>query len=205
MGVLRVILSIVFVSMSVQAEAVPILWHFDNANFSDGGSMVGSFVYDADADFSYNPISDFSITVSGGDVAVFPSITYDASSATSSVFRIPPFLQFPPIGIEGLIQFQQTIASANPDTPGLRQRDIQFLTNTPLSNAGGTVTIKTTGFYVGAECYACAPFRLLTDGSSLRGTAMSAVPEPASWAMMVVGFFGLASILRRQRSGLIYA
>ena len=36
-------------------------------------------------------------------------------------------------------------------------------------------------------------------GPALDNVSVAAVPEPASWALMLVGFGGLGAVLRRQR------
>ena len=52
----------------------------------------------------------------------------------------------------------------------------------------------------GGECYNCNPFRPFVSGSLFAqgiGTG-SAVPEPGTWALMLLGFFGIGGIRRRR-------
>lgn len=54
---------------------------------------------------------------------------------------------------------------------------------------GGTVAIN-SGTHPSIE---------ISAGGTLTTKAIGAVPEPATWAMIMVGFFGLGAVLRRQR------
>ena len=57
-------------------------------------------------------------------------------------------------------------------------------------NNGGTVAIL-SGTHPGIPVYA--------SGSLTTGAGPTAVPEPATWAMLLVGFGALGSVLRRRR------
>jgi hypothetical protein len=46
----------------------------------------------------------------------------------------------------------------------------------------------------GYECNDSSPYRLVTGGS-----VTGAVPEPASWALMLTGFLGAGAVLRTAR------
>ena len=39
----------------------------------------------------------------------------------------------------------------------------------------------------------------LPPAALLDGVSLTTVPEPATWAMMIMGFFGLGAVLRRRR------
>jgi hypothetical protein len=39
-------------------------------------------------------------------------------------------------------------------------------------------------------------------GPALDNVSVTAVPEPATWAMMILGFFGLGFVARRRKSKL---
>jgi hypothetical protein len=69
-----------------------------------------------------------------------------------------------------------------------------------VANSGGTPTAATlisltSGSYYMELVESHAPKELVTGGITL----LSAVPEPASWAMMLVGVGGLGAVMRRRR------
>jgi MYXO-CTERM domain-containing protein len=74
-------------------------------------------------------------------------------------------------------------------------------TGTWIANSGGTPTAATLldvlqpGSYYMQLSTVKAPKELLTGGVTL----LSTVPEPASWAMALVGFGGLGAMMRRRR------
>jgi hypothetical protein len=60
--------------------------------------------------------------------------------------------------------------------------------------------------------YSSAGYNFIDDISVVEGTRVisgpgepGSVPEPASWALMLTGFFGLGSVLRRQRGAALAA
>jgi hypothetical protein len=63
-----------------------------------------------------------------------------------------------------------------------------------LSNGGVSLADETNW----AVCNGCVSYTV-RDGVPVGGPA--AVPELATWAMMLLGFFGLGSVLRRRRQG----
>jgi hypothetical protein len=63
------LLSVVFLSFS--ANASPLMWEFRDAFFDDGGSLSGTFVWDAETVTA----SSIEITTTGG--AVFGGLSYD--------------------------------------------------------------------------------------------------------------------------------
>ena len=72
---------------------------------------------------------------------------------------------------------------------GSRYFNFSFLT--PLSP--GTQTLNLASSY---ECSNCGTFRLVTAGTV---STVAAVPEPGTWAMMLIGFGGMGVALRRRR------
>jgi len=51
----------------------------------------------------------------------------------------------------------------------------------------------------GSEAPSTDGSSILNDNFTFEPAAISAVPEPATWAMMLVGFFGLGAMMRRAR------
>jgi hypothetical protein len=80
-------------------------------------------------------------------------------------------------------------------------------TGTWIANSGGTPTAATLRLNLGPGNYYLelgthnAPKELLTGGITL----LSAVPEPASWAVMLVGVAGLGAMTRTRRRALATA
>lgn len=64
-----------------------------------------------------------------------------------------------------------------------------FSFDRPLTAPGSYNLVTSDSF----ECLNCSPFRYVTGGSAV---AVSGVPEPATWAMMLVGFGGLGGAIR---------
>lgn len=128
---------IIFVLMIVIAplvSAAPITWQLSDAVFSDGGTVTGSFVYDADTD----KVSSWSISVAGGDTVSFPPKTYSSSNQ----FNIEIHQNGPtPISTNPVVYF----AFIRLDTPAgniiFCAPDTQLLTDN-----GGTVSL------LGARC-----------------------------------------------------
>lgn len=160
------------------AQATPILWNLNDVQFKDGGIATGWFTFDA----STNNITDFSITVSGGDTGTFAPLTYSASN--SSAYK-------------GLWDGYQDYAFFLKGSTRL----ISFASSAELTNAGNPTDLVNAPF--SAECYNCSPYRLFANPGHLTAAA---VPEPASWALFIIGF-GLigAAVRRRQRTVVRYA
>src|SRR5579872_458789 len=107
-------------------SAVPIKWYITNLVLSDGGRVTGSFVYDADT-----------LTYSNVKVSSTPGI--GVTSATSLTagedYAVPSTVLFSPL-------LPTHFGLAPGGTIVNNQRLLDVLTETPLTNAGGTVAIK---------------------------------------------------------------
>ncbi|MBI3678926.1 MAG: hypothetical protein HY235_00725 [Acidobacteria bacterium] len=62
------------------APAAPVNWTFVGAGFADGGTITGSFVWDA----ALSSMISWDVSVAGGNTGTFPGFTY--SNATSTFF-----------------------------------------------------------------------------------------------------------------------
>lgn len=151
------------------AQATLITWTLKDVAFDDGGTAAGFFEYNPMA----QTLGNFNIGVSGGDTSLFPSFTYTPTSA--------PLPAWDGAGLFFLF-----------GTPEGRQ--IRFGVAAPLPATGGTVALDLTNMFA-SECYNCAPFRSFTGGSLVGG----AVPEPESWAMLIIGFGLTGALLRRRQ------
>ena len=158
-GVRALALSLVLGAGS--AFAVPVTWTLDGATFADGGTASGWFVYDLDAPGG-QILTDFSISVDGGDTVTFPPITYSPANAYGSVNE----------GGAGNIG---TIFGLS--APG-ETRGVRIPAVTPLTDAGGTLAINLAGLGQG-ECYNCGPARSFVAGN-LVGTLAPAITSAAA-------------------------
>jgi len=169
----RFILSILAsLACASTAQATPILWNLNDVQFKDGGVATGWFTFDA----STNDITDFSIRVSGGDTGTFAPLTYSTSnsSAYKALWK----------GYQDYVFFLKGST-----------RLISFATSVALTDAGNPTDLVNAPF--SAECYNCAPYRTYASPGRL---IAAAVPEPASWALFIVGFGLVGAAVRRHRS-----
>lgn len=152
----RALFSLLFVAGV--SQAMPVTWTLQNVTFDDGGTASGWFVYDADTPQALT--TQFSISVSGGDVKTFPPITYDPSNASMYV-------------ADGGTGNTGAVFSLN-DSSG---RGIRIPAVSALTDAGGTLAVNIAGLGA-AECYNCGPARLYT-GGNLVGTAAPVITSVA--------------------------
>jgi hypothetical protein len=150
-----------------------------------GGTAAGWFVFDA----ATQVVSDWSISVSGGDETVFP-----------------PFAWAPSADDEALLPYADVINFSGDAAPaGLpwasRPRQIRLDLATPLPDAYGTVLIDPSsviGEDLGAECFACLPFRFIVSGA-VTSTPPAAVPEPSTLLLLASGLAVALRTTRRRR------
>jgi len=74
------------------------------------------------------------------------------------------------------------------------QNEFRFLDNLPVTS--GTQTLTITGTSAGNGSY---------DGTLAFAPAVRGVPEPASWALMIVGFGAAGAMLRRRTASILQA
>ncbi len=150
------------------ASAVTLTWTLKNVIFDDGGQAVGSFNYDANT----NTLSNWNISVSGGNESTFPPLTYAPSNSETDIFDN--------VYLFGL----------NDDS----LREIRFEPISSLTNAGGTIPFNPASIFA-SECYNCSPFRAFVSGS----LTAKAVPEPLT--ILGVGTaIGFGSYFKRELS-----
>lgn len=162
------------------AWAVPVTYTVTGTTFVGGGSLSGSFTYDADI----NAYSAINLTTTAG--GVYPGQTY--------------------IGINGAGPFSTTtnlnVVTASGNGPG--QPVLNLVWSAPLTNAGGTIAIQ--NFSAEGVCNAtCTTFgaapvqRALAAPGSITSTAP--VPTLSEWAMilMAMALAGMAVVFVRRR------
>jgi hypothetical protein len=90
------------------------------------------------------------------------------------------------------------------------RNDLIALTNAPAlittPYSGGATSGFGSSAYICAGGHTCAgaySFRADLSIESVEVTTTSSAPEPASWALMILGFGGLGAALRRGRAGVV--
>jgi hypothetical protein len=187
------IIALLFFSTS--AHAVGIIWSLNGVTLDDGGTATGTFVFNADT----STVSNWNVSVSGGDTGTFSPFTY--STGSSSFFF--------------------TIATWSPlDTFNFEEnssnRELRLTPIASLTNAGGTVPIDlatSSGGSGAVECFNCSPFRVIDAGSlvsvcidpdedGICGSIQTAVPTMTEWGMiifMVLAGIGSIYYMRRKK------
>jgi hypothetical protein len=161
-------------------QAVEILWTLDNAVFDDGGTITGSFIYDADTDI----YSSVSVTTTAG--TEFGGFSYtdahiDTAGSTTLDLESPDWLTAVDGSALNLVFFN------------------------PLTNAGGTINLDLFGFTVESWCINVPDCSGAGDrgvreaiSGSVIGTAVVPLP-PAVW-LFGSGLLGLLGISRRKKA-----
>lgn len=118
-------------------------WTLQDIVFDDGGSAAGSFILDAE----HGEFLDIDISVSGGNLATFPPVTYNLANVVLANFD-------PEDGVRFVME---------PGEQFLNGREIRLDTITALTNSGGIAVLELDSPF-GAECYNCDPFRTFESG-----------------------------------------
>ena len=159
--------------------------------------------YSADGSFQLveagNPFGDAPRTVvndTGGTLS---------GSGSAAAITTPEFSIDLTFTTTGKSLFQADLSSALPDEPlSLSLFDGATLLKSATAPGGGTGSLAATPIVLSAGTYvlnisgALDPSLEAEGGFDFSGTA-AAVPEPATWAMMLIGFGGLGAALRGSR------
>ena len=116
-------------------------WFFDDVTFDDGGKASG-YVDQSPDDTS---ILKWAVTVSGGNEADFPSLTYNANTA----------------GYTAILPFFSTQLAHEIDLDNSLRR-FRYVGQAPLHKDGGRVAADTE---YSVECFNCGPYRLFVSGT----------------------------------------
>jgi hypothetical protein len=184
---------VLVLGLASSAAAGPILWTLDDVRLEDGATVTGSFVADLSlrhpGSFYGRGILEryFAITVTGG---LWPDFEYSHFNAYAEVFpQLDPRSNFPDVVFA---------RHASHETFSMFYRYLGFDLPTPLSDAGGVITI--VPFSHAESLGFDRPFPPLPSDNRyvisgrLVGTPTS-VPEPSIALLLVAA---AATVLRRR-------
>lgn len=129
-------------------------------------------------DDALTTLESTSLTVSGGSLGLDSVIFNDASYITAGTQDLPNSFSL------------LALSTVN--------KSLSLVFSTPLTLSGATLSTASDNYqqYVGT--------RTIVSGSVVNPDA-TAVPEPASWALMLTGFAAVGFALRRRRDRLAFA
>lgn len=167
-----------------QAAAAPVTWTLDSVTFDGGGTLSGSFVYDADI----NTYSDISI------VSNFwgPSTYTGENQVFSDVLAFPipdvnaPLTDFSDTGM--------TLAALHYSF-GTYQKELTLVFGAALTDAGGTVALVPT---VSNERLFVDVVQGYPESQALVSGVITAVPVPAAVWLFGSALAGLGWMRRKQ-------
>jgi hypothetical protein len=177
--------ALVLLAVGTAAKA-DVVWTLTDVPLSDGGLLSGTFTINV---YGYITESSVSVTTTPGSIL-----------AGDSYSAVPVAANINNVGGTGLpdnvVQFFST---TNGYTGSMQLTFANALTSPGIDpivgGIGGPSWECATGF--GCPPYNGTPIRFVDDG---RSSFASAVPEPATWAMMILGFLGMGFIGYRRKS-----
>jgi hypothetical protein len=158
--------------LAVGAHAAIITYTLDDVVFSDGGQASGWF----------------STNSTTGDVVAFDVATTTGSALQGALYN----------AATSYVYCNRCNSPPNSFAIDLdnNSRYIAMTFLDPLTSYGRDPVEISTGYYENYECLDCNPYRVIVSGAAV---SVASVPEPASWAIMLVGLCGVGAALRSSR------
>jgi hypothetical protein len=152
-------------------------------------------------------ITQVSGTVGGVSVSTFSGVWGPNGDQVSSGLYLNPFLNQNPAHVDG--NGTNVFTVQNPPGSGGANFEIDNILYSGAQNAlsfqGGIALLLSNGatFYLSAECNPGTSGAGCSD--AYFGQLTAAVPEPSTWAMMILGFLGVGFMAYRKKSTLRFA
>jgi PEP-CTERM motif len=185
-GTITALILMVVAAIAPTVSADDVTWTLSPTTFSDGGTISGSFVFDADA-------SGFG--VSSIDIVTTAGTLLTTGAIYESLNPVDPGSD--PGAADGFL-----ILVANPsDLVGSPLLELIF--GSPLTDSGGVIsgsaTEGTCTEEVAGTCVAAGDtYRETGDAAViLTGTPLVSTPEPSSLLLLGIGILGLVAIKRK--------
>ncbi len=168
------------------------LWGSNNGGLSvlPASSPSGGNFVAADGAFGTAPIEQ---VITGLTIGKTYSVGFDYGYAQQAGFD-GDTIQHWSVSFAGQTQTLENYSLANHTFSGWAHASFDFIAN----NATETLSFLAYGNLP------VPPFALL-DGVTFTPDVVPGVPEPATWAMLLVGFGGVGALARRRRSGVVAA
>jgi hypothetical protein len=189
-------------ALASTASAEPVLWDLSGVTLFDGGSVTGSFDFDADAGtpcstaaLTCGLYSNIEITTTAASPFGANTFMYACGQDVASCTAVSPN------STEVLLLTSN--ASDQDGLPGLALFFTGVSVNPPggLSDSGGTFDISDSSFEVGAVeegfCNNPACSAPVSPTGSVAGTVVAATPEPSSLALTLLPILSAAFWRRR--------
>jgi len=167
---------LLLMSLPISANATIIDWTLSNVTFSDGGAATGTFSIDS----TTGQLTDYDITVGSG--SILAAFEYKPSTA--------PYVNY------------NLFANSNSFVifVDAYSRHLELNFANALTNSGTNSLLpgqlNLLGSWESDLLY--SEIRYVSGGEAI--VAVTGVPEPSTWAMMILGFAGVGFMAYRRKS-----
>jgi hypothetical protein len=178
------------VGLSSNAKA-DIVFTLSNVELSDGAFLSGTFYLNSDGYIATPPFgAPYSLTTTSG---ILPGNTYASGQTPSAMINTPT---------NTVVTFQEYVPVGAPSTDDVLQLTFAGalgLGNNTLEGGIGGPSWECVGFTcpVGFDN---DPTRYVLADTTIVVGSVAPVPEPGTWAMLILGFSGIGFMAYRRRS-----